>query len=68
MNKPLLLIQAPVGTQSGYGHHSRDIALAFIRSDRYNVKIFTVLIFVELNAGFTMDRSRLHLSPLAKNI
>ena len=39
MNKPLLLVTAPVGTRSGYGNHSRDICRALIESDKYDVKI-----------------------------
>lgn len=40
MNKPLLLLMAPVATLSGYGARSRDIATALINSDKYNVVIF----------------------------
>lgn len=40
MNKPLLLLMAPVGTVSGYGARSRDIATAIIESDKYEVKIW----------------------------
>jgi glycosyltransferase involved in cell wall biosynthesis len=39
-NKPTLLIMAPVGTVSGYGARSRDIATAIIESDKYDVKIW----------------------------
>ena len=39
-NKPLLLLQAPVTTLSGYGARSRDIAIALIESDKYDVKIW----------------------------
>ena len=39
MNKPLVLVTAPVGTRSGYGNHSRDICRALIESDKYDVKI-----------------------------
>ena len=42
MNKPLLLFTAPVGTRSGYGAHSRDIARSLIAMDRFDVKIFPV--------------------------
>ena len=41
MNKPLLLIMAPVATRSGYGARSRDIARAIINSDKYEVKIWS---------------------------
>lgn len=40
MNKPLLLLMAPVTTLSGYGARSRNIATALIKSDKYDVKIF----------------------------
>ncbi len=40
MNKPLVLLMAPVATLSGYGARSRDIATALINSDKYNVMIF----------------------------
>ena len=40
MNKPLLLLMAPVSTVSGYGARSRDIATAIIESDKYEVKIW----------------------------
>lgn len=40
MNKPTLLLQAPVTTVSGYGARSRDIALALIESDKYDIKIW----------------------------
>jgi len=37
--KPLVFISFPIDTFSGYGARSRDIALAIIKSDKYNVKI-----------------------------
>jgi glycosyltransferase involved in cell wall biosynthesis len=37
--KPLIFISCPIDTYSGYGARSRDIALALIKSDKYNVKI-----------------------------
>ena len=37
--KPLVFISCPIDTFSGYGARSRDIALALIKSDKYNVKI-----------------------------
>jgi glycosyltransferase involved in cell wall biosynthesis len=40
MNKPLVLLMAPVTTLSGYGARSRDIATALIRSNKYDVRIF----------------------------
>jgi hypothetical protein len=40
MQKPLLLLMAPVNTVSGYGARSRDIAHALIASDKYEVQIW----------------------------
>jgi len=37
--KPLVFISCPIDTYSGYGARSRDIALAIIKSDKYNVQI-----------------------------
>ena len=37
--KPLIFISCPIDTFSGYGARSRDIALALIQSEKYNVKI-----------------------------
>ena len=37
--KPLIFISCPIDTFSGYGARSRDIALAIIKSEKYNVKI-----------------------------
>jgi len=37
--KPLLVISCPIDTFSGYGARSRDIALAIIKSEKYDVKI-----------------------------
>ena len=42
MNKPLVLFTAPVGTRSGYGAHSRDIARSLIAMDKFDIKIFPV--------------------------
>ena len=42
MNKPLVLVTAPISTRSGYGNHSRDICRALIESDKYDVKINSV--------------------------
>jgi len=39
--KPLVFISCPIDTHSGYGARSRDIALAIIKSDKYNVKILS---------------------------
>ena len=37
--KPLMLVQAPVATRSGYGNHSRDIVRSLIEMDKFDVKI-----------------------------
>ena len=42
MNKPLVLVTAPVATRSGYGNHSRDIVSALIDLDKYEVKVNSV--------------------------
>ena len=39
--KPLIVISCPIDTFSGYGARSRDIALAIIKSDKYDVKILS---------------------------
>ena len=41
MNKPLLLLQAPIATRSGYGDHSRDILKSLFELDKYDVKSCT---------------------------
>jgi glycosyltransferase involved in cell wall biosynthesis len=40
MNKPVLLLMAPVQTVSGYGARGRDLASALIEMDKYDVKIW----------------------------
>ena len=39
--KSLIVISCPIDTFSGYGARSRDIALAIIKSDKYDVKILS---------------------------
>jgi len=41
MNKPLLLLMAPVCTRSGYGSRSVDIAYSLIKSEKYDVRIWS---------------------------
>ena len=41
MNKPLLVVQCPIGTRSGYGERSRDFVRALIALDKYDVKIIS---------------------------
>ena len=40
MEKPILLLMAPVNTVSGYGARSRDVAHALIALDKYDIKIW----------------------------
>jgi hypothetical protein len=37
--KPTCLIQAPIASRSGYGDHARQIAIAIIQSEKFEVKI-----------------------------
>ena len=39
MSKPIMLIQAPVATRSGYGNHSRDLVESLIEMDKWDIKI-----------------------------
>lgn len=39
--KPLMVIQSPFGTRSGYGDHSRDIIKGLIESDKYDIKLLS---------------------------
>lgn len=39
MSKPLMLITAPIGTCSGYGHHARDLTKILIEMDKFEIKI-----------------------------
>lgn len=38
MNKPVLVLQGPIATASGYGHHTRDLAKALRKMDKYDIK------------------------------
>ena len=40
--KPLIVIQGPITTRSGYGNHTRDLALSLIKADKYEIKIVSV--------------------------
>ncbi len=40
--KPFILLQGPVATRSGYGNHTRDLAMALIKSEKYDVKIISL--------------------------
>lgn len=37
--KPTCILQAPIASRSGYGDHARQIAIALIQSEKFNVKI-----------------------------
>ena len=40
--KPLVVIQGPVTTRSGYGNHTRDLATALIDNDKYDLHIVSM--------------------------
>ena len=40
--KPLILIQGPIATRSGYGDHARSIFYALHDSGKYNIKLWDV--------------------------
>jgi len=40
--KKLMLICAPVSSRSGYGDHARDLVRAFLKLDKFDIKIFDV--------------------------
>ncbi len=40
--KKLMLICAPVTSRSGYGDHARDLVRAFLKHDKYDIKIIDV--------------------------
>ena len=42
MTKPFIVIQGPVATRSGYGNHTRDLALSLIKADKYEIKIVSL--------------------------
>ncbi len=42
MSKPIMLIQAPVATRSGYGNHSRDLIESLIDMDKFDIKIMSL--------------------------
>ena len=42
MSKPIMLIQAPVATRSGYGNHSRDLIESLIQMDKFDIKIMSL--------------------------
>lgn len=40
--KPFIVLQGPVATRSGYGNHTRDLALSLIKSNKYDLKIISL--------------------------
>ena len=40
--KKSMLICAPVSSRSGYGDHARDLVRAFLKTDKFDIKIFDV--------------------------
>ena len=42
IKKPLLVVQGPVATRSGYGDHSRDLVRSLISLDKYDIKIVSL--------------------------
>ena len=42
MMKPLIVVQGPVATRSGYGNHTRDIVRSLIAMDKYDIKIISL--------------------------
>jgi len=39
MSKPVLVLQAPIATRSGYGDHSRDILRSLYELDKFDIKL-----------------------------
>jgi hypothetical protein len=40
--KPFIVLQGPVATRSGYGNHTRDLALSLLKTDKYDVQIVSL--------------------------
>ena len=40
--RPLIIVQGPVATRSGYGNHTRDLVTSLIRADKYDIKIVSL--------------------------
>ena len=40
--KPFIVIQGPVATRSGYGNHTRDLAISLLKSDKYDIQIVSL--------------------------
>ena len=56
MSKPLVLFTAPVGTRSGYGAHSRDIARSLIAMDKFDIRIFPVRLGLNTTKRIKMKK------------
>ena len=42
MMKPLVIVQGPVATRSGYGDHTRDLVHSLIDMDKYDIKLISL--------------------------
>jgi hypothetical protein len=40
--KPLVVVQGPVATRSGYGNHTRDLVRSLIAMDKYDIQIISL--------------------------
>ena len=40
--KPLIVVQGPVATRSGYGNHTRDLVTSLIRANKYDIQIISL--------------------------
>ena len=40
--KPLVVVQGPVATRSGYGNHTRDLVRSLIAMNKYDIKIISL--------------------------
>ena len=40
--KPLVVVQGPVATRSGYGNHTRDLVTSLIRANKYDIQIISL--------------------------
>lgn len=40
--KPFIVLQGPVATRSGYGNHTRDLALSLLKANKYDIQIVSL--------------------------
>ena len=40
--RPLIVVQGPVATRSGYGNHTRDLVRSLITMDKYDIMIISM--------------------------